>query len=163
MSNKNQKGTNVQSTNVSQNSISENLKAKFANYNLKEKEESISNRNVKEQIYVYPNEAKLKDMFGSHDNSILQKKFRTKVRNQIQRSMDEILLIGIRFAKGTIKESEFKNELVSPIEKFNELYKANFKVNNYELNSFSQSNNGTKRIDYQNALDIIKEFKSENK
>lgn len=115
--------------------------SKFAkeleNVQLKQKRE-------RETIYVYP------ESFSKSDvNSEKGKKFRNGIRSKMKRFANNIFY----FAK--IQEED---NLKKEIGMFKEFYKSNFRLNDFSLNSISQSKDAGKEKDFSLMLNIIKEI-----
>lgn len=114
------------------------FKEKLENVQLKEK------RN-RETIYVYPD-----DFSKSDINSEKGKKFRNSLRSKMKKFANNIFY----FSK--INEIE---KLKAEIGLFEDYYKRFFRINDFSLNSLSQSKDAGKERDFQLMLDIIKEVK----
>lgn len=109
---------------------------KLANVNLKEKTK-------RETIYIYP-----EDMTEADINTDKGKRFRNKLRNEMQRFCNNIFV----YAKTKNAES-----LQSEIEKFKVFYKKNYRINDFSLSSISNTKNEAKEANLKIMLEIIKE------
>jgi hypothetical protein len=121
--------------------------SKFAD-KLKDVKEQILN-SAKSTIYNYPEILTPLDIKGK-----LGKQFRSKQRNKIEKFANNITV----FAKFN-KLEDLKNE----IKNFDINYKENYKINDYSLQSISQSSDETNKSYLTLMLDIIKEIKKESK
>lgn len=130
--------TQIKKENVKLNEINLNkFSNQLSNIDLKVKKE-------KETLYIYPETFSKEDIGG-----IKGKQFRTKLRRQLESISNNILY----YAKGNQIEL-IKNE----ISKFDLLYKANYKLNDYSISSLTHSKEREKGIELM--LLIVKEIKS---
>lgn len=91
---------------------------KLKNVELKEVKE-------KENLYVYPDHLK-----GDLKNSKEGKTFRRKLRTSIEKVCTDVLL-HTKYAR--------TEDLKNAVKSFNEIYKLNYRINNYKLESLSHS------------------------
>lgn len=121
---------------------------KVSTLNLGKFAEQLAKVELKEKIkkstlYIYP------DGYSESDiNSEKGKKFRNKLRNEIKRLCNNILL----FAKMN-RIDDFKKE----VEKFNLFYKTNYQLNDYSLASITNTKDEAKENDLKLMLSIIKD------
>ena len=161
MSSLNTKKTNVTTTsklNDAKNVVIEKRKNQiknstsniFENVDFMNLENKISKLNVKEKIsfdkqkmYKYPIECTTSEQ---------QKKFRTKMRNQIKRFSNNIIL-------SYQKKNEI--ELKKEVKSFNDFYKENYILNDYSIISISSNNRDKETLLLiEPMLEIVKLLKS---
>jgi hypothetical protein len=117
------------SKNVKSGKVNINL-SKIQN-DLKEskKERSVSSND----LYVYPKGISLDED---------KKKFRTKLRRRIHKFYTDICI--------------YQDNLESDILEFMEFYKANYKIQDFKIENFSNSRNADNLKAYSKLLDIVK-------
>lgn len=129
-----------ESVNVEQNRLIEINLSKFAdklaNVDLKQKRE-------KEHLYLYP-ESFTKEIINGEEG----RKYRNRLRSRLKSFSNNIFF----YAKGNNIEA-----LKLEIQKFDEFYKTNYRINDYSINSITHSKEKEKDIVFM--LEIIKEVK----
>lgn len=124
------------------------------NLNLEKFEKSLESVSLKEKktretIYNYP-EGWDKTKINSEEG----KKFRNSLRNQMKRFSNNVFV----FTK--TKENE---KLIAEIDAFNAFYLKNFRINDYSLDSITQSKDDAKSRDLSLMMDIIREVNASKK
>jgi hypothetical protein len=131
-----------ESVNIENNRLTEINLSKFAdklaNVDLKQKRE-------KETLYIYP-ESFTKDIINGEEG----RKYRNRLRSKLKSFSNNVFF----YAKGNNIES-----LKSEILRFDEFYKANYRINDYSIHSITNSKE--KEKDIQFMLEIIKEVKGQ--
>lgn len=100
----------------------------------------------RDTIYKYP-----ESFTPESINSPAGKKFRTKLRGTLKKFSHNI------FYYSKIQDTE---QLMDQIAKFDQFYADNFKLQNYEIDSLTQTQDDLKSRDLQLMLDIIKHCKA---
>jgi len=144
------KGANAQN----QKNANASQESKVVNLNLEKFEKSLESVSLKEKktretIYNYP-EGWGKEKINSEEG----KKFRNSLRNQMKRFSNNV------FYYAKIKEND---KLIAEIDAFNAFYLKNFRINDYSLDSITQSKDDAKSRDLSLMMDIIKEVNASKK
>ena len=131
-----------QSVNAEENRLIEINLSKFAdklaNVDLKQKRE-------KEHLYLYP-ESFTKEIINGEEG----RKYRNRLRSRLKSFANNIFF----YAKGENIEA-----LKVEIDKFDSFYKENYRINDYSINSITNSKEKEKDISFM--LEIIKEVKGQ--
>lgn len=115
--------------------------SQLSSLNIKEKKE-------RENIYIYPDDYSKEDIKGERG-----KKFRNSIRNQRDRISNNIL----SYAKSNNLE-----KLKEEIQKWESFYSANYRLQDYKIESLSNSKDEKKNENLAFALQIISDFKGLN-
>jgi len=105
-------------------------------------EKSVSNQ--RSTIYVYPENFTALQINGKEG-----KNFRSKLRNELTKICG---LIGLHY------KMKKESELIAEVEKFDNFYKTNFKIQDYSINSLTNTKD-EKNLFYVDMLNIIREVK----
>lgn len=126
------------------NEVEKLQKINLSKYAEKLSKVDVKEKKKKETIYNYP-EGFTEQKINSEEG----KKFRNKMRNELKRHTNNILV----FAKTNQNEN-----LQKQISAFCEFYKTNYRINDFSINSISRKEE-EKNADTILMLDIVKELK----